>query len=240
MNSAPHGKLGADIERRRDSPLSSLIQSDYLSVRPIQDWLKDIAPIYAKGTLLDYGCGNKPYFSFFEKKIQRYIGVDTTQNKLGTVDVVVKLGEPLPFEASPIDTVLSTQVLEHIAQPEQYLQEIARILRRSGYLILTCPGAYMVHEEPNDFYRYTEYGLKYLLSRCKLEIVKLTTAGGAWRLIGQTFLNHKTFSRKWDIPVVSGIVYYGTVVSVNLMCSMLDKINTNQKDPSNYMLIAQK
>ncbi len=230
----------ADVHFRRSTPTTHLLRSDYLSVGPLIQWLKTEAPRYARGVLLDFGCGNRPYEEFFQGKIERYIGVDVVQNASGTVDEIVLPGQHLPFSDSSVDTVLSTQTLEHVAEPRWYLGEVARVLRTGGHLILTCPGTYMLHEEPHDYFRFTEHGLRHVLSSSGLEVVTLTTAGGAWRVVGQTLVNHKTFGRAWRIPVLSDLAYYCTLFCVNLSCRVLDSLNTNRKEPANYMLVAKK
>ncbi len=240
MESLTSNSPDDDVRNRRETPRTTLRRSDYLSVKPVIDWLRETAPQYAHGTLVDYGCGNKPYLSFFKDRIDRYVGIDVVQNLHNTVDIVVGPGDPLPIQDNSIDTIISTQVLEHVAEPKQYLQEAARILHPGGHLILTCPGAYMLHEEPYDFYRYTEHGLRYLLSTAGLQLVRIDTAGGAWRVIGQTILNHKTFGRRWHVPIISDVVYNITTISVNVLCAVLDRLNVNVKDTSNYMIIAQK
>jgi SAM-dependent methyltransferase len=229
-----------DVYFRRSTPTTHLLRSDYLSVGPLIHWLKTEAPRYVQGVLLDFGCGNRPYEEFFQGKIERYIGVDVVQNESGTVDEIVAPGQHLPFSDSSIDTVLSTQTLEHVAEPRWYLGEVARVLRPGGHLILTCPGTYMLHEEPHDYFRFTEYGLRHLLTSSGLDMVTLTTAGGAWRVVGQTLVNHKAFGRAWRIPVLSDLAYYCTLFCVNLSCGILDSLNTNRKEPANYMLVAKK
>ena len=201
--------------------------------------MQNVAPQFAKGKLVDYGCGNKPYRPFFPE-VNDYVGVDVEQNNLGNVEVTIAPADPLPMESESVDTVLSTQVLEHIPDPARYLKEASRILRRGGKLILTCPGAYMLHEEPRDYFRYTQYGLKYLLETSGLRVVRIDPAGGAWRLLGQTFLNHRTFSPKIRIPILSDIFFYLTVIMVNIVASLLDTLNTNKKDTVNYMVVAEK
>ena len=229
-----------NIHCRRESPRTNIFRSDYLSVQPLQQWLNDVAPQYAKGILVDYGCGNSPYRSNFAGQVERYIGVDVAQNKLNSVDEVVPPGMPLPVQDNSIGTVLSTQTLEHVSEPEFYLREVFRVLSPGGKLLLTCPAAYMLHEEPNDFFRFTKYGLRHLLEKVGLRIVRIDTAGGAWRLVGQVLLNHKTFGRKWTIPVMSAVIYYCLAPIANLVFSFLDRVNTNSKDTTNYMIIAEK
>ncbi len=230
----------ADIHLRLEKPETNIFCRDYLVMKPLIVWLRDIAPQYANGRLLDYGCGNKPYRTFFQNYATDYIGVDLNQNEFNNVDYVINNNEPLPFESNFIDTVLSTQVLEHTNEPDNYINEISRVLKPGGYLILTCPGSYMLHEEPNDFFRYTKYGIEYLVEKHGLEIVRLDTAGGAWRLMGQIFLNHKTFANKITIPIFSQVFYYLWVLIINTLFSIFDDMNENEKDTANYMIIAQK
>lgn len=225
---------------RLEVPATGIRRSDYLVMKPLLDWLRTVAPAYAAGVLLDYGCGNRPYASFFADRVAKQYGVDVEQNRSGTVDFVVPAGERIPLGDASADTLLSTQVLEHVPEPGRYLAEAARVLRPGGYLILTCPGSYMLHEEPHDYFRYTEYGLRFLAARHGFDVVRLDPAGGAWRLLGQTFLNHKTFARPWRIPILSGILYRATVLCTNILCTFLDAFNTNAKDTVNYMMIARR
>ncbi len=229
-----------DVDLRRDGIEASIRRTDYLSVKPLIDWITSEGCKYADGILLDYGCGNQPYRELWGKNVKQYVGVDVTQNKFGTVTDVVPPNSPLPYQDNSFDTVVSTQVLEHVSEPKFYLSEAARVLRPGGNLILTCPGTYMLHEEPFDFFRYTEHGLRYLLESNGISILVLDTTGGAWRVVGQTIINHCTFGRRRLIPVVSKITHAAITIITNISCTMLDKINTNRKEVCNYLIIAKK
>jgi SAM-dependent methyltransferase len=231
--------VNSEIAKRRSTASTSVVFRDYLVMQPLIQWMETVGRSYASGVLVDFGCGNKPYKAFL-LGIQKYIGVDVEQNDFGTVDVMLESGKPLPMENESVDTVLSTQVLEHVPDPQAYLNEASRILKRGGSLILTCPGAYMLHEEPRDYFRYTQFGLQHLVEASGLKIVRMDPAGGAWRLLGQTFLNHKTFGARRRIPILSNITYSLTVIMVNIVASLLDKWNTNTKDTVNYMVVAKK
>ncbi len=207
---------------------------------PLINWLQRIAVQYAYGRLLDFGCGNKPYISFFKSKLETYVGVDLVQNKLGDVDIVLGDRALLPVESNSYDTVLSTQVLEHVSDPDNYLSEVSRVIHKGGHLILTCPGSYMLHEEPNDYFRYTIYGLKHLLNKHGFEPLRIDQAGGAWRLIGQTILNHFAFAWKSGTPWVLKSIFPCFALPVNILFSLLDSINSNNKETVNYMIIAKK
>jgi ubiquinone/menaquinone biosynthesis C-methylase UbiE len=85
----------------------------------------------------------------------------------------------LPIREASLDCVLCTEVLEHVRDPATALQEIARVLRGGGYLILTVPFLVELHEEPEDYYRYTSHGLAYLLREAGFEVERCVTKGDA-------------------------------------------------------------
>ncbi|MDI6779053.1 MAG: class I SAM-dependent methyltransferase [Bacteroidota bacterium] len=228
------------VKSRREKPVINILSRDYLVMQPLIKWLRDIAPRYASGALLDFGCGNKPYYQFFETRVDKYIGVDVEQNENNSVDHVINSNAPLPFSDNSVNTVLSTQVLEHTSEPDDYIKEISRVLKPGGHFILTCPGSYMLHEEPNDYFRYTEYGLKHLLKKNNLDVIRIDTAGGAWRLMGQIFLNHKTFGKKIKIPILTGLLFYSYIIFTNIFFALFDNLNNNKLDPANYMVISRK
>lgn len=237
-----HNEVAASgIEQlRRKKTKSSIMNLDYLVSKPLGEWMESIGVSHAKGAMLDYGCGNRPYYDLFLPRLTRYLGADVAQNASGNVDILIDVNGIVPLGDASMDTVLSTQVLEHVSEPQQYLREASRILRPGGTLILTCPAAYMLHEEPHDFYRYTIWGIRYLLDKFDFDIVSIDTTGGVWRLLGQTFLNHKAYGRKFRIPIISGITYYFWLICTNLVIPLLDRLNLNTKDTLNYQVIAVK
>jgi SAM-dependent methyltransferase len=93
------------------------------------------------------------------------------------------LNKPLSLESELFDTVLLTDVLEHIYQPVQLLSEVARVLRRGGHVIIGVPFFYWLHERPFDFHRYTEFALRQMCEDLGLEIKSLKPYGGAPEIV---------------------------------------------------------
>jgi SAM-dependent methyltransferase len=108
-------------------------------------------------TLLDYGCGEMPYKPLLINKIKDYLGADLADNPQATLVLDPNGGIPLP-DAS-VDVVLSTQVLEHVLNPAQYLTEAYRVLRPGGHLVMSTHGVWMYHPQPTDLWRWTSTGL---------------------------------------------------------------------------------
>lgn len=105
---------------------------------------------------LDLGCSDSPYASLFPNRL----GVDISEGK--GVDVVAD-AHALPMEDNTFDTILCTEVLEHLHTPAKAISEMKRVLKPGGTLILTTRFVFPLHDTPHDYFRYTKYGLLHLL-----------------------------------------------------------------------------
>lgn len=109
-------------------------------------------------TVIDYGCGNMPYRPLFEQKGIQYKGFDFPPND--KADGWLAPDGRLPVEAACAEALLSSQVLEHVADPNRYLQEARRVLADGGWLILSTHGVWKYHPDPVDLWRWTGDGLR--------------------------------------------------------------------------------
>jgi len=141
---------------------------------------------FARGRLLDIGCGNKPYRRFLTG-VEQYVGVDLPWP--GSCADVYGDGTRLPFVDSTFDTVLCNQVLEHVSEPHELLAEIARVLKPGGVLMLTTPQVWGLHMEPYDFFRYTRYGLRHLAESHGLAVVQIDPTSGIWATLAQRLVD---------------------------------------------------
>jgi SAM-dependent methyltransferase len=126
-----------------------------------------------EGRLLDVGCGLQQYRRYLP--CSSYYGLEWSSSRRPTVvgDVT-----RIPFRDGAFDSALCTEVLEHVREPGQCLAEIRRVLKPGGAVLFTVPMTVYTHAEPYDFYRYTEYGLRYLLDKHGFEISTVRRLGG--------------------------------------------------------------
>lgn len=80
-------------------------------------------------------------------------------------DVVADVSDLRCFPDESLDRVFLLEVLEHVKQPDAALAEIHRVLAKDAVLALSTPFFFEIHDEPDDFYRFTEQGLRHLLRR---------------------------------------------------------------------------
>ena len=124
------------------------------------------------GPLLDVGCGSKPYRSLFATA--EYIGLDidnAVNRSRGVADVLYD-GSRFPFDDGRFGGLLCNQVLEHVFDPRQFLGELRRVLAVGGKLLITVPFVWDEHEQPNDFARYSSFGIKALLEQHGFRILQ--------------------------------------------------------------------
>lgn len=137
-------------------------------------------PRFIKGDLLDLGCGMCPIYILYKKYSSSIFCVDWSNSLHANpyTDLECDITEPIPLNSDSFDSVILSDVLEHVSKPEKLLVEIQRLLRQDGYLILNVPFLYWIHESPNDFYRYTEFALNLLLRNSNFEVEVLEPIGG--------------------------------------------------------------
>ena len=121
---------------------------------------------FAKGKLLDIGCGEKPYAETVKPYVTEHIGVDHqgTLHDKSNIDRVGTAYE-IPAEDGEFDSVICTAVLEHLEEPDKAIAECNRVLRPEGVAIYTTNLFWHLHEEPRDFYMHAKYGLKHLFEK---------------------------------------------------------------------------
>lgn len=162
--------------RRRIKP--RLWNADYCLLRGLAREVRAFAIAKATPglTVVDYGCGAKPYQTFFPPSCH-YLGVDTCENPYA--DLVMQHGQKVPLADGAADLVLSTQVVYLVADFDNYLAECRRLLKPGGWFLLTTHGTWTYHPASGgDFYRFTQDGVRHILGRNGFNIVALTPVVG--------------------------------------------------------------
>ena len=115
------------------------------------------------GAILDVGCGSKPYRELFDAK--EYVGleIDSYANRVKGVADCYYDGKIFPFNNLQFDSILCNQVFEHVFNPNEFIEEISRVLKPSGKLLLSVPFVWDEHEQPYDYARYSSFALKEIL-----------------------------------------------------------------------------
>lgn len=195
--------------------------------------------IYASGRMLDVGCGSKPYREMFAPYVTHHYGTDYIDTEyIGIMDIAAD-ATALPFADASFDTVLCTEVIEHVPNPAQAFAEISRVLKPGGYLLLTTPQTWELHRPPYDYYRYTRYGLRYLAKTNGLEVVKLVTHVGSGSTIGQLLSVYLFHPFEYKSPLVQ-IVPALICQLIMTLFGLLDVFDRERRLTLGYVMLARK
>jgi SAM-dependent methyltransferase len=173
--------------KRLINSTEDLWSSEYLVYKYLNHEIYNAANLFAKGKLLDIGCGNKPYYRLFEPLVESYIGCDIVQSSENRVDIICEATQ-IPVDDNSFDTVFSTQVIEHVAEHQVMLNESYRVLKPGGRIILSGPSYWPIHEAPYDFFRFTKFGMQHIFEKAGFQNIQIITCGSQWALRGIVFL----------------------------------------------------
>jgi SAM-dependent methyltransferase len=229
------------------------------------DSLERVAP-QARGRLLDVGCGHKPYEHIFRPFLSEYIGIERQEtfeltnadNAEGKPDLVYDGGR-LPFDDRSFDTVLNIQVLEHTPRPAELVQEMARVLKDDGRLILSAPFQFRLHEQPHDYFRYSPHGLRELCARAGLEVIEVHPMGSLWSVIGHKLNSYLAFRvarigglaqamgklshegkttepvRFWTLPFVGP-----SMLGISAAARVMDRVANDPEETLGFLVVARR
>lgn len=196
------------------------------------------------GKLVDLGSGTSPYRDFFELYCSSYTSVDWSNSPHEIkADVISDLNVSINVVSNSVDVVVSISVLEHLYRPQIMLKETYRILKDGGNLMMHVPWQWWVHEAPHDYYRYSPYGLEYLLSDAGFKLIRIEPQGGVFSSIFFK-LNYylKRFSKGPRVlKLFIDLILLPILILNQFMAFMLDKLDFSWSlESPGYIVTAKK
>jgi SAM-dependent methyltransferase len=194
-------------------------------------------PRHARGRLLDLGCGKVPLYGAYRQWVSEITCVDWSPD--AHIDVVCDLSKTLPFENGQFDTVVLSDVLEHIPEPDLLWSEMTRVLSIGGKVIMNVPFLYWIHAHPHDYYRYTSFALQRFVDRNGLVLVEFQPLGGAVEVLAD--LLSKLFAKLpvVGVPAALGIQGIAGIIGRTRWGARIG-MTSAKHFPLGYFLVAQR
>lgn len=190
--------------------------------------------------VLDAGAGQGQYAHFFAGR--RYCGVDLAVGDAawdyGRLDAIADL-TALPFPNATFAAALHIVTIEHLREPACALAELGRTLVPGAPLLIAAPHEWEVHQAPYDYFRYTRYGLAYLLEKAGFEVREIHASGGYFRLLARRLLNGLQFftgGLRWLAFLPAAIL----AVPPALILPFLDFLDRDRNFTLGYICTARK
>ncbi len=218
---------------------TNILHFQYLATYQLHKHLKKILRKFAPSSILDLGCGTKPYKKYF-RATKNYIGADLYQN--GTVDVLLTAPDTLPFKDKQFDFILSTQVFEHVENLD-LLYDVNRVLQKNGTFLISVPFLYHVHDK-HDYRRFTKKGLEATLKKYGFKKIIISTQGGIGSTLGililsfmDSLLNKNRFSRLFKGLILPFWILLSLVI--NILMILIDKLDNTGNYYNNILAVCE-
>jgi SAM-dependent methyltransferase len=203
---------------------------------------RDTLPIvrtHARGSCLDAGAGRSPWRPRLEALGLRVVSLDIEARGAG-VDIVADLQCMPELESASFDTVVCTQVLEHLPRPSAAIAEIARVLRPGGVLILSAPHLSMLHELPHDYFRFTAEGLRAMLETQGFSVETKRASGGLVAFVGHA-LSLALLTTLGSVPGLRALTFSLNQVLLIGLFGLLDRVlGLRSLFPCNIIVAARR
>lgn len=170
-------------------------------------------------SVLDFGCGTRPYEAWFKAAGARYQGADIDRPH----EILVAEDGTLAAQDASFDMVVSFQVLEHVWDVAAYLSESRRVLKPGGWLLLSTHGTWFYHPHPGDYRRWTGEGLRREVEAQGFRLLEMRAVVGplAWSTILRSFGFALAFRR---VPVAGRLLTALTAFVCNLRAWLEDRV----------------
>jgi len=198
-------------------------------------------PRFARGRLIDLGCGKAPLYGSYRMLVDEVTCVDWAHSAHASpyLDREVDLNQALPFGDAAFDVVILSDVLEHVPVPQDLWREMARLLAPGGHALVNVPFLYGVHEAPHDYGRYTEFALRRFAAEAGLAVALLVPVGGSLHVLADLLAKHFA-----HLPLVGAPL----AAAVQGLVSLLDRCawgrrfaaRTGASFPLGYFMVAER
>lgn len=186
--------------------------------------------------VLDAGAGECRFAAAFHGL--RYTAIDlaigdAAWNYAG-LDSLADL-ERLPFPDNCFDASINIVTLEHVREPAIVVKELYRTLKPGGVILMVTPHEWEEHQQPHDYFRYTRFGMEYLLKKAGFSDLVIEPVGGFFRLLSRRLLNGlQFFPGIWVIPAAL------VLVPPALILPVLDGLDKQRSFTLGYICTARK
>lgn len=219
-------------------------------------WLRRENETFAKkvpagSRVLDAGAGSQPYRDLFAHCTYEAADFEKVDKPYAQSTYVCDLGA-IPVEDGRFDAVAFNQVMEHLPEPLRALKELHRVLKPGGRMICTAPLFYEEHEQPYDFYRYTQFGFRHLFESAGFKVERLDWMEGYFGTVAYQLNTAAKYLPVRPSELGGGVVgllaaplmlvvrpVFKALAYVLYYMDMRHRV-TNRGFPKNYVVIAAK
>ena len=215
-------------------------------------WVKgNLARIPAGSNILDAGAGElkfKPdcdHLHYVAQDFGQYEGTGDEGLQTGEwdnarLDIVSDITD-IPVNDESFETLLCTEVLEHIPDAVSALKEFSRILKPGGTLLITAPFASLTHFAPYHFCGYNKYWYQHHLPKLGFDIEALDHNGSWFHFVAQELRRSRFIGKMYSLKGL-GLITRVAVMPILMLLTILSRFDRGSHEALcfGYMIRAIK
>lgn len=191
---------------------------------------------HIRGKVLDVGAGSFDRYSTLFT-CDSYTRMDISARE--GIDLV-GTAEHIPAPDSSYDAIVCTQVLGDVKDPRVAVKEFFRVLKPSGVVLVSEALFNSLHDQPNDYWRFTPHTFKMLFTEAGFSSVAIEALGGFWSVGAQQIIRYcierfdlYNHSRVWSFPLKY-------LSRVSMWLDTRDHSKVNALYPHGFVVLATK
>jgi SAM-dependent methyltransferase len=210
--------------------------------RGIDKKIEQFAKSLPKGSVvLNAGAGEGAYNRYF--KHCEIIGIDLCVGDsswdYSSVDIIGDLHN-IPFNDNVFDSAICVVVLEHLHSPHIFFKELHRVLKPKGKVFFVFPFMWELHQLPNDYFRFTEFGFKRLAKDAGFSVVHIEKMGCFFRMMHYRTASFVKYALKKPLLLILLILFSPFIIFFMFFSEILDRMFQLCEHTLGYNSILQK
>lgn len=201
------------------------------------EWAKHAASSGTDKTfyVLDAGAGDAPYRELFSHVSYHTADYAGSNRAYGHLDYICDLTD-IPVRDQTYDLVFCSQVFEHLPDPHAALREFSRVLKPGGQIWISAPLLFEEHEQPHDYWRFTQFAWRHMARHADLELESLDWLEGFYGTLSyQTLYAARNLPRTWLVTRALMLVWSHRFARKDLRVKL-----TSQGMCKNYSVVMRK
>jgi SAM-dependent methyltransferase len=210
----------------------------------LKEYFQQNVPDPQNAVLLDIGGGIGRWHFLSDSLNCHHVVVDLANPEYlelpGSIHYCQASADALPLRDEIAAAIVSFEMLEHCRYPDRVISEMNRVLEQNGVVILTTRQYWKTHGSPNDYYRYTRYGLEEMFRMNGFKLLKIIPMGGPASIIATVIDQNVSLLSKPILKEVFLYPFWWLMMQIDRIFYLNKDTFMDNPDTTGWLVVATK